>query len=290
MTSDGKRRPGRLDLSGTKNQAVPSALTSALLIARIIEEIESIQDPDAVDSPKPEINVNACSGMFVRFYVLRGAIDLRHSFYDGRFLLELFMVVSKEKPGSHPRFDAIRLEPVEQGFSMTQWRLARLSVVVNPYAPSLLSSFRRTRYLWVQQARRQRLHHEIIVHAHANDVERGVLCYVQLRNVDIGWPGYVVVYRTFSRGALVGPSRSWTVKQRPLSESAGRQAQQVTAGCAAVWPRQLLRSRLLRSLASRTSSPSRLSSCLQSTGRPRTSRRRAEVARGRGPQAARAPQ
>ena len=29
-TSDGKRRPGRLDISGTKNQAIPSVLPSAL--------------------------------------------------------------------------------------------------------------------------------------------------------------------------------------------------------------------------------------------------------------------
>ena len=63
-TSDGKRRPGRLDLSGTKIQAIPSALPSALATARIIEDIGSIQYPEGVKSPKPELNVNAKQGKF----------------------------------------------------------------------------------------------------------------------------------------------------------------------------------------------------------------------------------
>ncbi|KAM5542985.1 hypothetical protein V8D89_003369 [Ganoderma adspersum] len=103
-TADGKRRPGRLDLSGTKSQSIPAALPSALATARIIEDIGSIQYPEGVKSPKPELNVNAKQGKFR---------------YDRDFLLQ-FMAVCKEKPDSLPPLDAIGLEPAEQNFPMSR--------------------------------------------------------------------------------------------------------------------------------------------------------------------------
>lgn len=63
-SSDGKRRPGRLDLSSTKNQTIPVPLPSALATARIIEDIGSIQYPEGIKSPKPELNTNAKQGKF----------------------------------------------------------------------------------------------------------------------------------------------------------------------------------------------------------------------------------
>ncbi|RPD57735.1 hypothetical protein L227DRAFT_551661 [Lentinus tigrinus ALCF2SS1-6] len=102
--SEGKRRPGRLDLSSTKNPAIPAPLPSALATARIIEDIGSIQYPEGVMSPKPELNVNAKQGKFR---------------YDRDFLLQ-FMAVCKEKPDSLPPLDAIGLEPVDQSFAMTR--------------------------------------------------------------------------------------------------------------------------------------------------------------------------
>ncbi|KAI0767077.1 hypothetical protein C8Q74DRAFT_1354942 [Fomes fomentarius] len=104
LTSDGKRRPGRLDLSSTKNQTIPAPLPSALATARIIEDIGSIQYPEGIKSPKPELNTNAKQGKFR---------------YDRDFLLQ-FMAVCKEKPDSLPPLDAIGLEPVDQSFPLTR--------------------------------------------------------------------------------------------------------------------------------------------------------------------------
>ncbi|KAL7277802.1 hypothetical protein ACG7TL_008746 [Trametes sanguinea] len=102
-TSDGKRRPGRLDLSSTKNSNIPQPLPSALATARIIEDISSIEYPEGIMSPKPELNVNAKQGKFR---------------YDRDFLLQ-FMAICKEKPDSLPPLDAIGLEPVDQ-FAITR--------------------------------------------------------------------------------------------------------------------------------------------------------------------------
>ncbi|KAI0368980.1 hypothetical protein BV20DRAFT_997562 [Pilatotrama ljubarskyi] len=103
-SADGKRRPGRLDLSSTKSNAIPAPLPSALATARIIEDIGSIEYPEGIQSPKPELNVNAKQGKFR---------------YDRDFLLQ-FMAVCKEKPDSLPPLDAIGLEPVDQSFPMTR--------------------------------------------------------------------------------------------------------------------------------------------------------------------------
>ena len=58
--SEGKRHPGRLELSSTKNHFIPAPLPSAVATARITEDIGSIQYPEGVKSPRPELNVNAC--------------------------------------------------------------------------------------------------------------------------------------------------------------------------------------------------------------------------------------
>ncbi|EIW54449.1 uncharacterized protein TRAVEDRAFT_173662 [Trametes versicolor FP-101664 SS1] len=102
LNSDGKRRPGRLDLSSTKTNAIPAPLPSALATARIIEDIGSIEYPEGILSPKPELNMNAKQGKFR---------------YDRDFLLQ-FMAVCKEKPDSLPPLDAIGLEPTDQSFAM----------------------------------------------------------------------------------------------------------------------------------------------------------------------------
>ncbi|KAI0653525.1 hypothetical protein C8Q70DRAFT_1110231 [Cubamyces menziesii] len=102
-STDGKRRPGRLDLSSTKNNAIPAPLPSALATARIIEDIGSIEYPEGIKSPKPELNVNAKQGKFR---------------YDRDFLMQ-FMAVCKEKPDSLPPLDAIGLEPVDS-YAMTR--------------------------------------------------------------------------------------------------------------------------------------------------------------------------
>ncbi|KAI0776258.1 hypothetical protein BD413DRAFT_470231 [Trametes elegans] len=103
-STDGKRRPGRLDLSSTKSNGIPAPLPSALATARIIEDIGSIEYPEGIKSPKPELNVNAKQGKFR---------------YDRDFLLQ-FMAVCKEKPDSLPPLDAIGLEPVDQSFALTR--------------------------------------------------------------------------------------------------------------------------------------------------------------------------
>ncbi|TBU31087.1 hypothetical protein BD311DRAFT_737652 [Dichomitus squalens] len=101
-SSDGKRRPGRLDLSGAKDQGIPAALPSALTTALIIEDIGSIQYPEGVKSPKPELNINAKQSKFR---------------YNRDFLLQ-YMAVCKGKPDSLPPLDAIGLEPIDQRFAL----------------------------------------------------------------------------------------------------------------------------------------------------------------------------
>ena len=63
-TSITKPRPGPLDLSGaTKNVvAVPP---SALVTARIIEDLGHISYPEGVTGPRPELNVNSKNGKFM---------------------------------------------------------------------------------------------------------------------------------------------------------------------------------------------------------------------------------
>ncbi|TBU30206.1 hypothetical protein BD311DRAFT_754942 [Dichomitus squalens] len=95
--------PLRTDTTG---RGIPAALPSALATAQIIEDIGSIQYPEGVQSPKPELNVNAKRGKFR---------------YDRDFLLQ-FMAVCKEKPDFPHPLDtlAIGLEPVDQSLALTR--------------------------------------------------------------------------------------------------------------------------------------------------------------------------
>ncbi|KZP05638.1 hypothetical protein FIBSPDRAFT_1053990 [Athelia psychrophila] len=97
-----KPRPGSLDLSYGKTPITPG-LPSALATARIIEDIEKMEYPEGIMSPKLELNVNAKDGKFK---------------YDRDFLRQ-FMSICKEKPDQLPPLDAIGLEPVDQ-FSMSR--------------------------------------------------------------------------------------------------------------------------------------------------------------------------
>ena len=61
--SEAKKRPGPLDLSGTKGPIAPP-LPSALATARIIDDLGRIDYPEGIKSPKIELNVNAKQGKF----------------------------------------------------------------------------------------------------------------------------------------------------------------------------------------------------------------------------------
>lgn len=88
--------PGPLDLSATSKPGLPPSLPSALATARAIDNLDRIQYPNGILSPKPELNAGASNGKFR---------------YDREFLLQ-FMDICTEKPDSLPTLDAIGLEPV----------------------------------------------------------------------------------------------------------------------------------------------------------------------------------
>ncbi|KZP10374.1 hypothetical protein FIBSPDRAFT_1051378 [Athelia psychrophila] len=92
-----KPRPGPLDLSYGKTPITPG-LPSVLATARIIEDIEKMESPEGIMSPKLELNVNAKDSKFK---------------YDRDFLLQ-FMSICKEKPDQLLPLDAVGLEPVDQ--------------------------------------------------------------------------------------------------------------------------------------------------------------------------------
>ncbi|GJJ08614.1 hypothetical protein Clacol_002833 [Clathrus columnatus] len=100
--------PEPLDLSATSKPGLPSSLPSALATARAIDNLDKIQYPEGIASPKPELNTGASNGKFR---------------YDREFLLQ-FMSVCLEKPDSLPALDAIGLEPVtsESGVSSNRMR------------------------------------------------------------------------------------------------------------------------------------------------------------------------
>ncbi|KAH8113023.1 ARM repeat-containing protein [Phellopilus nigrolimitatus] len=77
-------------------------LRSALATARHIQNLDQVQYPEGVKSPKPELNTNAKDGKFR---------------YDRDFLMQ-FMSVCKEGPDNHPSLEAIGLEPSDQAHSM----------------------------------------------------------------------------------------------------------------------------------------------------------------------------
>lgn len=89
-------KPGPLDLSkaSVHSGGLPSAPLSALGSARIIDDINKVEYPKNVQSPRPELNANAEPGKFK---------------YDRDFLLQ-FMQVCREKPDSLPSLDAIGMD------------------------------------------------------------------------------------------------------------------------------------------------------------------------------------
>ncbi|EGO00818.1 hypothetical protein SERLA73DRAFT_50472, partial [Serpula lacrymans var. lacrymans S7.3] len=95
--TDVRRRPGPLDLTGSKKD-IPPPLPSAIATARVIEDLGQIQYPDGIKSPKVELNVGAKDGKFR---------------YDRDFLLQ-FMSLCREKPDMLPPLDAIGIEPLDQ--------------------------------------------------------------------------------------------------------------------------------------------------------------------------------
>ncbi|KAF9529696.1 hypothetical protein CPB83DRAFT_893220 [Crepidotus variabilis] len=101
---DRRRHPGTLDLTDAKKSNIP-APQSALATARIISDISTVQYPEGVSSPRPDLNKDAKEGKFR---------------YDRDFLLQ-FMLICKEKPASLPPLDAIGLEPIDpSSLSMTR--------------------------------------------------------------------------------------------------------------------------------------------------------------------------
>jgi translation initiation factor 4G len=72
-----RRRPGPLDLSSAQKPNIPGGLPSALATARIIEDINQVQYPEGILSPKIELNVGAKDGKF-RYALVDGiAVDHR---------------------------------------------------------------------------------------------------------------------------------------------------------------------------------------------------------------------
>ncbi|KAM6502560.1 Armadillo-type fold [Amanita muscaria] len=112
-----KRRPGPLDLSGTRPPPSPLAL------ARPLGNLDSITYPKGISSPKPELNVGAKEGKFR---------------YDRDFLMQ-FMSICKEKPDSLPPLDAIGLEPVDP-LSLTRGGSGRHRQLSGTSAPSRQAS------------------------------------------------------------------------------------------------------------------------------------------------------
>ncbi|KAF9560955.1 hypothetical protein CPC08DRAFT_455778 [Agrocybe pediades] len=94
-----RTRPGPLDLSGAKAPAnIAAAQATALATARVIADINTVQYPEGVQSPRPELNEGAKDGKFR---------------YDRDFLLQ-FMSICKEKPAMLPPLEAIGLESADQ--------------------------------------------------------------------------------------------------------------------------------------------------------------------------------
>ncbi|CAB4483243.1 unnamed protein product [Rhizophagus irregularis] len=102
-----KKRPGPLDLSRTTSApAIPSAPLSALGSARMLDDLSSIQYPQGIKSPNPELNSNAEPGKFK---------------YDRTFLMQ-FMTVCKEKPENLPALEAIGMEESKDDKKRTNTR------------------------------------------------------------------------------------------------------------------------------------------------------------------------
>ncbi|OJA15320.1 hypothetical protein AZE42_12803 [Rhizopogon vesiculosus] len=99
-----RRRPGPLDLASVKRDiSVPPP--SALLTARVIENLSEVEYPEGIKSPRAELNANAKDGRFR---------------YDRDFLMQ-FMHICREKPPTLPPLDVLGIEPVDQSsFAMSR--------------------------------------------------------------------------------------------------------------------------------------------------------------------------
>ncbi|KAG1835923.1 ARM repeat-containing protein [Suillus subalutaceus] len=86
---------------------------SALLTARVIENLSEVAYPEGIKSPRIELNVNVRDGRFR---------------YDHDFLMQ-FMHICKEKPPTLPALDVLGIEPVDQvSFPMARGGSGRRSV------------------------------------------------------------------------------------------------------------------------------------------------------------------
>ncbi|EJD40409.1 hypothetical protein AURDEDRAFT_115891 [Auricularia subglabra TFB-10046 SS5] len=92
---DTRRRPGPINIDAARAPMTPGPM-SALATARIITDINQIQYPDNIKSPRVELNMNAKEGKFR---------------YDRDFLMQ-FMEVCKEKPDQLPPVEALGIEPI----------------------------------------------------------------------------------------------------------------------------------------------------------------------------------
>lgn len=61
---------GRVALPEAKSQPDPEDFPSVLAMARVIEDIRSVQYPEGVKCPKPGLNVNAKQSQFLCVLVL----------------------------------------------------------------------------------------------------------------------------------------------------------------------------------------------------------------------------
>ncbi|KAG1802921.1 uncharacterized protein HD556DRAFT_1263252 [Suillus plorans] len=93
-----RRRPGPLDLASTTKKDISAPPPSALLTARVIENLSEVAYPEGIKSPKVELNANVRDGRFR---------------YDRDFLMQ-FMHICKEKPPTLPALDVLGIEPVDQ--------------------------------------------------------------------------------------------------------------------------------------------------------------------------------
>ncbi|KZP27943.1 hypothetical protein FIBSPDRAFT_927902 [Athelia psychrophila] len=100
-----KPRARPLDLSYGKTLITPG-LPPALATGRITEDIEKVEYPEGIMSPRLELNVNAKDSKFKARLIMR-------SQYDRDILLQ-FVSICKEKPDQLPPLDAIGLEPIDQ--------------------------------------------------------------------------------------------------------------------------------------------------------------------------------
>ncbi|KAG1739093.1 eukaryotic translation initiation factor 4G1, eIF4E-binding domain-containing protein, partial [Suillus paluster] len=91
-----QRRTSPQDLASAKTN-VSAPHTSALLTARVIENLSQVVYPEGIKGPKVELNANVRDGRFR---------------YDRDFLMQ-FMHVCKEKPPTLAALDVLGIEPVD---------------------------------------------------------------------------------------------------------------------------------------------------------------------------------